>query len=147
DTPVPLLRKPKILKVPTAGFDPEQIKLSWAQGDSEGGYKVPSLIGVYWRAPYLHDGGVAVGSSLKETGIPNTVIKGKQADPYNSLLAMIDRDLRQQVVTSNSESPDLKAVRVTGKGHEFWIDAKSGFSEQEQKALIHYLIHTDMPKK
>ena len=25
------------------------------------GYKVPSLIGVYWSAPYLHDGGVAVG--------------------------------------------------------------------------------------
>lgn len=146
ETPVPLPRKPKILKVPTAGFAPEQIKLSWAQGDSKGGYKVPSLIGVYWRAPYLHDGGVAVGSSLKETGIPKTIMKGKQADPYNSLLAMIDRDLRQQVVKSNSESPDLKAVRVTGKGHEFWIDAKSGFSEQEQKALIHYLIHADMPK-
>lgn len=60
---------------------------------------------------------------------------------------MIDRDLRQKVIKSNSESPDLKAVRVTGKGHEFWIDAKSGFSKQEQKALIHYLIHADMPEK
>ncbi|MDI5789719.1 hypothetical protein PO124_18790 [Bacillus licheniformis] len=105
---MPLPRKPEVLKVPTAGFDPEQIKLSWAQGDSKGGYKVPSLIGVYWRAPYLHDGGVAVGISLKETGIPKTIIKGKPANPYNSLLAMIDRDLRQKVIKSNSESPDLK---------------------------------------
>ncbi len=39
DTPVPLPRKPKILKVPTAGFDPEQIKLSWAQEIPKAGTK------------------------------------------------------------------------------------------------------------
>lgn len=42
----------------------EQLKLAFAHGDSPGGYKVPSLIRLYWTAPYLHEGGVAVGKNV-----------------------------------------------------------------------------------
>ncbi|WP_394356208.1 electron transport protein [Bacillus changyiensis] len=146
NTNVPIPKDAKVLNVPTNHLNQEQIKLAWAKNGSPGGYKVPSLIGLYWSAPYLHDGGVAVGSSLKEIGIPGTLSKGKLADPYHSLLAMIDRDLRQQVINSNSASPDLKTVRVTGKGHEFWVDAKNGFSKKEQQALLEYLLSVEMPK-
>ncbi|MFO6495768.1 MULTISPECIES: hypothetical protein [Bacillus] len=147
DTKLPISGKAKVLKVPTNKFDQEQIKLAWAKDGSSGGYKVPSLIGLYWSAPYLHDGGAAVGRSLDEAGIPETVAKGKPADPYNSLLSLIDRDVRKRVVKSNQASRDLQTVRVTGQGHEFWVDRKSGFSEKEQKALIDYLFSLDMPKK
>ncbi|MCF7618326.1 electron transport protein [Bacillus sonorensis] len=146
NTNVPVKNNAKVLKVPTGHFDKEQIELAWAKNGSPGGYKVPSLIGLYWSAPYLHDGGAAVGSSLTEAGIPETLAKGKPADPYHSLLALIDRDLRQRVIKSNAASPDARAVRVTGKGHEFWIDQKSGFSKKEQKAVIDYLMSLDPPK-
>ncbi|MFT0800889.1 electron transport protein [Bacillus swezeyi] len=146
NTEVPIREKAKVLKVPTNKFDREQIKLAWAKDGSPGGYKVPSLIGLYWSAPYMHDGGAAVGSSLKEAGISETLAKGKPADPYNSLLSMIDRDLRHRVIESNSASRDLQTVRVTGKGHEFWVDDKNGFSEKEQKALIDYLLSVDKPE-
>ncbi|KKB73654.1 MULTISPECIES: hypothetical protein [Bacillus] len=146
-TTVPVKSGAKVLKVPTNHFDPKQVELAWAKNGSPGGYKVPSLIGLYWSAPYLHDGGAAVGSSLKETGITETLAKGKPADPYNSLLALIDRDLRTRVIKSNAASPDVKAVRITGKGHEFWIDPKSGFSKKEQKAVIDYLMSLQMPKE
>ncbi|RSK52816.1 electron transport protein [Bacillus canaveralius] len=145
NTPVPDPENAKVLKVPTKQFDPEQIKLAWAKDGSPGGYKVPSLIGLYWGAPYLHDGGVAVGQSLKDAGVANTILKGKPADPQNSLLALIDRDLRQEVIKNNQSSQHLQDVRVTGKGHEFWVDSDNGFSETEQKALVEYLMSLKMP--
>lgn len=126
--------------MPTKQFDPEQIELAWAKGDSPGGYKVPSLIGLYWSAPYLHDGGVAVGKTLKQAGVPGTILKGISADPHNSLLALIDRNVRGKVIKSNQSSEDLNVVRITGKGHEFWVDSGNSFSENEQKALIEYLL-------
>jgi hypothetical protein len=36
-----------------------------AHRGSNGGYKVPSLVGLYWSEPYLHDGGVAVGKRIE----------------------------------------------------------------------------------
>ncbi|MBV9033137.1 MAG: hypothetical protein JO182_01490, partial [Acidobacteriaceae bacterium] len=48
DTPVPLPRNPKLLPVPTNYLDQQQINLAWAHHGSEGGYKVPSLVGLYW---------------------------------------------------------------------------------------------------
>ncbi|PLR78727.1 electron transport protein [Bacillus sp. V3-13] len=145
NTPVPVPDNATVLKVPTKQLDPEQIRLAWAKDGSPGGYKVPSLIGLYWGAPYLHDGGVAVGKSMKNAGVANTILKGKPADPENSLLALIDRDLRDEVIKNNQSSQDLQDVRVTGKGHEFWVDAGSGFSAADQKALIEYLMSLKMP--
>src|SRR5690606_1393341 len=43
--------------------------------DGRGGYKVKGLIGLAWRAPYLHAGGVAVGSDAEsQLGLPGTTM-------------------------------------------------------------------------
>jgi hypothetical protein len=60
DTPVPIPPGTPLLAVPAAALDPHQLQLAFAYGGTLGGYKVPSLVGVYWSAPYRHDGGVAV---------------------------------------------------------------------------------------
>ncbi|WP_251551432.1 electron transport protein [Neobacillus muris] len=141
DTPIPLPKNPTILKVPTDKLDPEQIMLAFARGNSPGGYKVPSLIGLYWTAPYLHDGGVSVGPDLeKEIGVPGTLLSGKLPNPANSLKALVDGELRKKVVETNKSSKDLQQVHVTGEGHEFWVDETTGFTEQEQNVLIKYLL-------
>jgi len=141
NTPVPLPKGARALKVPTDLFDKEQIKLAFAHGDSEGGYKVPSLIGLYWTAPYLHDGGVAVGKDAKtQLGVTATLMKGIQPDPTNSIRALVDKKLREQVVNANRSSKDLQSVHVQGIGHEFWVDSSTGFTEKEQEALIKYLL-------
>ncbi len=141
NTPVPLPNGARALKVPTDLFDKEQIKLAFAHGDSEGGYKVPSLIGLYWTAPYLHDGGVAVGKDAKtQLGVTATLMKGIQPDPTNSIRALVDKKLREQVVNANRSSKDLQSVHVQGIGHEFWVDSSTGFTEKEQEALIKYLL-------
>jgi len=141
DTPVPLPKNPTILKVPTDQLDPEQIELAYARGGSPGGYKVPSLIGLYWTAPFLHDGGVAVGADLEnEIGVPGTLLSGKIPDPTNSLKALVDKELRNQVIKVNKNSSDLQKVHVTGEGHEFWVDRSTGFSKKEQNQLIQYLL-------
>ncbi|MBM7662330.1 mono/diheme cytochrome c family protein [Bacillus mesophilus] len=139
DTPVPLPENPKVLKVPTQHLDPEQIKLAFGHDNSAGGYKVPSLIGLYWTAPYLHDGGVAIGTN-GEFGMKNTLLKGISPDPKNSLMAMIDRELRQKVIEENKSSESLRTVRVTGEGHAYWIDGKNGFTNEEQEAVVGYLL-------
>ena len=56
DTPIPLRGNPQFLLIPTKDLDQQQIDLAWAHQGSAGGYKVPSLVGLYWSAPYLHDG-------------------------------------------------------------------------------------------
>jgi hypothetical protein len=138
DTPVPVPREARQLKVPTNQLDPEQIKLAFGSGTSPGGYKVPSLLGLYWSAPYLHDGGVAVGPNLKtQLGIPGTLDKGILPDPVNSLFALVDKELREKVIKANQPRKD---VHVTGEGHEFWVDKSTGYSKNEQEALIKYLL-------
>ncbi|MEC2074944.1 electron transport protein [Metabacillus fastidiosus] len=141
DTPVPLSKKPKILKVPIEHLDKEQLEMGFAHGDSQGGYKVPSLIGLYWSAPYLHEGGVAVGVNINnDIGVPGTLLKGKTPDPYNSLKALVDRQLRNKVVQANKTSIELKKVHITGEGHDFWVDEEAGFTSEEQEKLIEYLL-------
>jgi hypothetical protein len=106
DTPVPLRSHPKTLAVPTAKFDVRQVDLAWAHSGSGGGYKVPSLVGLFWTAPYLHDGGVAVGKDENSNlGLPGTVEVNQMPDPFNSLRALLDRDLRARVVGANAASP------------------------------------------
>ena len=147
DTPVPLPRNPKLLPVPTNYLDQQQINLAWAHHGSEGGYKVPSLVGLYWSTPYLHDGGVAAGrNTASELGLPGTVERNILPDPTNSLRALLDRDLRAQVVHANQSSPALQRMNVGGIGHSYWVDRQSGFTEEEQHALILYLL-TYEPKQ
>ncbi|WP_027417856.1 hypothetical protein [Aneurinibacillus terranovensis] len=141
DTPVPVPPGTPSLKVPIRDIDRQQIRLAYAHGNTQGGYKVPSLIGLYWSAPYLHDGGVAVGrDSATDLGVAGTLEKGIQPDPYNSLRALVDRNLRKKVVSSNQSSKDLQKVHVQGIGHEYWVDKAAGFTSGEQDALIRYLF-------
>ena len=141
DTPVPVPPGGRILPVPTAHLDPEQVALACAAEDSPGGYKVPSLLGLYWTAPYLHDGGVAVGPEpATQLGMAGTLLRGILPDPANSLRALVDRERRQRVVAANQSSAALQAMQVRGIGHEFWVDAAAGFHQTEQDALVHYLL-------
>jgi hypothetical protein len=41
-----------------------------------------------------------------EMGVTRTLLQAVRSDPYHSLLALIDRDLRQRVVESNLRNPD-----------------------------------------
>jgi hypothetical protein len=141
DTPVPIPPGTPPLAVPTAELDPHQLQLAFAYGGTPGGYKVPSLVGVYWSAPYLHDGGVAVGPDAQtHLGIPGTLHRGILPDPVNSLRALIDRTLRQRVIAANAAVPSLQAMHVQGTGHAFWVDAESGFPLADQEALIQYVF-------
>lgn len=140
-TRVPLPQNPDVVNVPTGQFDKHQIQLGFAHGDSEGGYKTPSLLGLYWTAPYLHDGGVAVGKDAKnDLGMPGTLMIGKPADPKNSLRALVDKNLRQKVIAANRSAKSLQDAHVQGVGHEFWVDETTGFTREEQDALIDYLL-------
>jgi hypothetical protein len=141
DTPVPIPPGTPPLAVPTAALDPHQLQLAFAYGGTPGGYKVPSLVGVYWSAPYLHDGGVAVGADAQtQLGIPGTLHRGIRPDPVNSLRALLDRALRQQVIAANATAPSLQAMHVQGTGHAFWVDAEAGFTLADQNALIQYVF-------
>ncbi|MBU8906930.1 electron transport protein [Desertibacillus haloalkaliphilus] len=141
NTPVPVPDDANILKVPTEHLDDEQINLAYAHDGSDGGYKVKGLIGLAYTAPYLHDGGVAVGPNIKtDVGIPGTLNKGIEPDPRNSLRAMIDQSLRERVIAANKASSDLQDVHIKGVGHTYWVDETTGFSEEDQEALIDYLL-------
>ncbi len=138
--PVPLPQKPVVLDVPTDGIDKGDLERAFAW-DGAGGYKVPALVGLRWTAPYLHDGGVAVGKNpTSEIGVPGTLLKGIAADPANSLLALVDRTVRARVVSANQDDARLKRVNVRGIGHEFWVDADGGYSAKDQVDLIRYLL-------
>ncbi len=100
-----------------------------------------SLDGLAWTAPYLHDGGVAVGPDAdSQLGMAGTLVSGVLPDPANSLRALVDRRLRKRVVEANRASADLSAVHVQGIGHELWADESNGFTPEDQQALIDYLL-------
>ena len=142
DQRVPVEDRSKVVRAPTDAMEPQQVNLAFGWGGTRGGYKVQSLVGLYWSAPYLHDGGVAVGPDLtRDVGVPNTWGKNIAPDPRNSLRAMIDRSLRGAVVAANESSADLRQMNVRGIGHEFWTDEAAGFSAEEQEALITWLLN------
>ncbi|RXI99830.1 hypothetical protein DS745_13180 [Anaerobacillus alkaliphilus] len=146
-TPVPIPKEHEIIGVHFNNRTEQDLKLAYEHGDSPGVFKVKGLIGLQWSAPYLHDGGVAVGPNIyKDLGIPGTLSKGVVPDPYNSLLALIDRNLRQKVLDAN-RIPELKDVHVTGEGHEFWVDEEAGFTIEEQDALVNYLLSLQIEQK
>lgn len=139
NTPVPIPKGAKSLVVPIPNM--EQIRLGFAHNQSKGGYKIPSLKGLYWRAPYLHDSGVSIGPNPeKDLGVPGTLLKHVQPNPIQSLRALIDRNLRQKVINANQNSSQLKDLHIQGIGHSYWVDQAAGFSKKEQDALIEYLL-------
>jgi hypothetical protein len=155
DTPVPVPANATSLPVPVdpraelplAGTETSQVDLGWARRGSAGGYKTPSLVGIYWSAPYLHDGGVAAGRDLRsQLGLSGTLLSAVAADAANSLRAMIDRDLRARVIAANAASPALQRTNVRGSGHEYWIDRQAGFNAREQEAVIGFLLSYVPPR-
>ncbi|MFD2626512.1 electron transport protein [Salibacterium salarium] len=147
DTPVPVPNQPLRLQIPSNSFSKNDVKLGFAHNGSDGGYKVKGLAGVYWQAPYLHDGGVAVGpDEKKDIGIPGTLNKGINPDPYLSMKAMVDESLRQKVIDANQSSTKLKKLDIKGGGHSFWVDKRRGFTRAEQNALVEYVLQLDGEK-
>ncbi|HXC53153.1 MAG TPA: hypothetical protein VN634_19860 [Candidatus Limnocylindrales bacterium] len=146
DTPVPLPAEPKTMLVNMKGLEPHQLDLAWAHDNTTGGYKIPSLVGLYWSAPYLHDGGVAVGAN-DELGVSGTLLRGVAVSPEKSLIAFVDRNLRELVVAANDGSASLRRVHVRGSGHPFWADTQAGFSADDQRALVHYLLTAGQPEQ
>jgi hypothetical protein len=142
DTPVPVPINARLLEVPTDHLDMDEVRMAYAQDDrGEGGFKVKGLIGLWWTPPYLHDGSIAVGPDINEhIGIPGTLHAGIKPDPINSLRALVDRNLRQRVIEVTENSEPLQLTKVTGTGHEHWVDEEAGYTELEQEALIHYLL-------
>ncbi|WP_051340441.1 hypothetical protein [Azospirillum halopraeferens] len=146
DTPVPLPPQPHTIPIEPEGDALEQLRLGWAHGDTEGGYKVKGLVGLAWSAPYLHEGGVAVGPDPeRHLGLPGTLLAGVPVHPGNSLRALVDRSLRARVVAANRAEPSLAAVSTQGAGHGHWVDEEAGFSLAQQDALIAYLLSLTRP--
>ena len=144
DTPFPLPADPKLVPIPLEGEALRQVQLGWAHAGTGGGYKVPNLVGLAWTAPYLHDSGVAVGPDAeRQLGVPGTVDAGLAPDPANSLRALVDRDRRARVIATNAASDKARTARATGEGHAFWADRQAGISDDEQGALVAYLLSVD----
>lgn len=140
DTPYPPPADSRLLPLPVTSEAQELLRLGWAR-DGKGGYKVKGLVGLEWTAPYLHDGGVAVGpDSSEHLGISGTLGRGVSPDPRNSLRALFDRGLRARVERANRASPALVAAHIVGRGHQHWVDEASGFSALDQQALLDYLL-------
>jgi hypothetical protein len=155
DVIAPVLPDTGTLEIPINERQREVLELAYAL-DGEGGYKVVTLIGIYLHAPYLHDGGVAVGPGAlaeengrfvivnpDELGLPGTLMRNIRPDPAASLRALVDRSLRGPVIEANQAHPDLVRSNIEGIGHEFWVDEEAGFSLQEQTALILFLLSLD----
>lgn len=147
DSPVPVPPGTPAVPVPVAAEQQDMLRLAFAL-DGKGGYKVKGLVGLAWTAPYLHDGGVAVGANAdREIGLPGTLYAGIAPHPANSLRALLDRDLRRRVVEANSNSPRARATNVSGQGHEHYVDAVAGFSPEDQSALIAFLLAITGPDR
>ncbi|MFL6446221.1 MAG: hypothetical protein ACJ746_00740 [Bryobacteraceae bacterium] len=109
--------------------------------DKAAGTKCLPSSAFFWSAPYLHDGGVAVGQDEnKNLGLPGTVEINQMPDPFNSLRALVDRNLRARVVAANEGSAALQRMNIQGVGHNYWVDSESGFSDDQQRALINFLL-------
>ncbi|MBI3546306.1 MAG: hypothetical protein HY081_06895 [Gammaproteobacteria bacterium] len=156
DTPVPVPANAEVLKVPTAGFSPTPTSLPFGLSPA-GGYKTTPLRGIAYSAPYLHDGGVAVragalsfnvdgGFTLVDPsglGLPGTLSQTIQADAASSLRALVDRNLRGQVIVVNRMLPYLAFLNLDGTGHNFYVDPSAGFSYRQQADLVNFLMALD----
>ncbi len=151
DTPVPIPANATVLNVPTKGIAAQPNLLPNGLLPN-GGYKTPSLLGLYLTAPYLHDGGVAVRRGAlaiaangsyqivdpSGLGLTGTLSQGILPDAAASLRALIDRNLRKQVVATNRANPALKISNLDGSGHNFYVDGA-----KKQQDLINFLLALD----
>lgn len=64
-------------------------------------------------------------------------------DPAASLRMLLDRHLREPMLTANRANSDLQRANVEGRGHEYWVDKVAGFTPQEQTDLIQFLLSLD----
>ncbi len=156
NTPVPIPVDAETIDVPTEGISDTPTTLPKGMLP-DGGYKTTSLLGVSYSAPYLHDSGVAVGKdSLKVApngsfvvvdpsglGLTGTLSQSKPADSANSLRALVDSQLRSQVVAANQANPALARSNLDGTGHEFYVDRTTGFTPRQQTDLINFLLALD----
>ena len=154
---VPLPADPPIVDVPDDITPQADQQLAFGINHPQAGYKVPSLIGLYLTAPYLHDGGVAarvsalqqnaegrfIVAQAEHMGIAGTLLQGELPDPATSLRVLVDRTLRQAAIDTNRANPDLQMANIDGRGHEYWVDAAAGFTPDEQTALIQFLLSLD----
>ena len=147
-----------VLDVPTDITPKADLQLAFGANKSAGGYKVPSLIGLAVTAPYLHDGGVAAGpealkqptegeafqvANTEQLGMAGTSLQWLSPDPSASLRVLVDRTLRQAAIKQNQANPDLQRTHIDGSGHNYWVDADSGFTVQDQTDLIQFLLSLD----
>ncbi|WP_315788651.1 di-heme oxidoredictase family protein [Fischerella sp. JS2] len=150
DTPVPVPANATVLDVPTEGISVNPTTLPTGILP-EGGYKTTSLRGLYFSAPYLHDGGAAVrvGSLQVNSdgnfnvvdptglGLTGTLSQSIPADPASSLRALLDEELRTQVIAANQANPALVRSNLDGTGHEFYV------GREKQTDLINFLLALD----
>ncbi|MGV0023783.1 hypothetical protein [Phormidesmis priestleyi] len=156
NTPVPIPANAEVIDVPTEGVSDSPTTLPKGLLP-DGGYKTPSLRGLYLTAPYLHDGGVAVRKGALQVGadgsfsiadptglgLSGTLSQAIPADPADSLRALLDRSLRTQVIAVNRSNPALQLSNLDGTGHEFYVDATTGFSPSQQNDLVNFLLALD----
>ncbi|MCP6760818.1 MAG: hypothetical protein NHB32_19200 [Fischerella sp. CENA71] len=150
DTPVPVPANATVLDVPTEGISVNSTTLPTGILP-EGGYKTTSLRGLYLSAPYLHDGGAAVRAGSLQVnqdgsfnivdpnglGLTGTLSQSIPADPASSLRALLDEELRTQVIATNKANPALVRSNLDGTGHEFYVD------RNKQIDLINFLLALD----
>lgn len=156
NTPVPVPPNSETLDVPTQGISDSPTTLPIGILP-DGGYKTPSLRGLYLSAPYLHDGGVAVRAESLQVasdgsfsvvdssglGLTGTLSQGIPADSASSLRALVDSELRQQIVATNKANPALERSNLDGTGHDYYVDKTTGFSPKQQTDLINFLLALD----
>ena len=83
----------------------------------------------------------------KDFGAPATTLRHARPDAANSLRALVDRGLRRKVADANAADGSLLAAHVQGTGHEFWADGQAGFTPEQQKDLITYLLTFRPPRE
>jgi mono/diheme cytochrome c family protein len=156
NTSVPIQPGAEVIDIPTEDISDKPTTLPKGLLP-DGGYKTTSLLGLYFSAPYLHDSGVAVSKdSLKVEsdgsfsvvnsnglGLPGTLSQGKPADPANSLRALVDKELRAQVIVANKANPGLVRSNLDGTGHEFYVDRTTRFTPTQQTDLINFMLALD----
>jgi len=156
NTPVPVPADAEVLTVPTDGISASPTTLPNGLLPA-GGYKTTSLLGLHLSAPYLHDGGVAVRAGTLKVesdgsftvvdpsglGLAGTLSIGKPADSASSLHALLDRQLRAQVIAANQANPALVRSNLDGTGHNFYVDQAAGFTLAQQTDLINFLLSLD----
>lgn len=155
DENVPVSATARVLNIPTTGITDDPRRLPFVTRD--GGYKTLSLRALFLTAPYFHDGGAAVAPGAlsfaangsftvvdpSRLGIPGAVQTFRGSDAASSLRAVVDSGLRAQVVAANRASPSLVRQNLDGSGHQFFVDASTGFTPRQQADLVDFLLSLD----